>query len=193
MIYSVDSAHFKTLLCDAALQGSSNALAESQSYEADGVMAVLPYEKWLAVLMKTDELKDPNHFTRIRKHAEGLGVLDEDTVDEVLNNPDNERTIIRILLEGIKSSSSNLRELNKDLLNLQDYVGRQPQLIPKLMEDKDAVPRLVEILQDNSRVHQQVGSQYSCPFFYSCLPDHLTTIYHLIYIFYIFSAQRRGF
>ena len=165
MIYSVDSAHFKTFLC-------SNAPAESQSDEADELAAVLPYEEWLTMLMKTDELKDPKHFTRIRKHAEELGVL-EDVYDYTaqLDNPAIKSTIVRTLLEGIKSSS-NLSELNKDLLNLQDYVGRQPQLIPTLMEDKDAVPRLVEILQYNSRVQQQVGSQYSCPFFYICQPDH---------------------
>ena len=173
MIYSVDSAHFKTFLC-------SNAPAESQSDgadELDELAAVLPYEEWLTMLMKTDELKDPNHFTRIRKHAEELGVLEDvDDYTAQLDNPAIKSTIVRILLEGIKSSNlsnlSNLTELNKDLLNLQDYVGRQPQLIPTLMEDKDAVPRLVEILQDNSRVQQQVGSQYSMSFFYICLPDH---------------------
>ena len=166
MIYSVDSAHFKTFLC-------SNAPAESQSNEADELD--LPYEEWLTMLMKTDELKDPNHFTRIRKHAEELGVLEDvdDYTAAQLDNPAIKSTTVRTLLEGIKSSKlSNLRELNKDLLNLQDYVGRQPQLIPTLMEDKDAVPRLVEILQDNSRVQQQVGSQYSMSFFYICLPDH---------------------
>jgi len=180
MIYSVDSAHFETFLCDAALEGSINAPAESQSDEADALVdaLVLPYEEWLTVLMKIDELKYPKHFTRIRKHAEELGVLDDvnDYTAEI-DNPVIKSTIVRTLLEGIKSSSSNLRELNKDLLNLQDYVGRQPQLIPTLMEDKDAVPRLVEILQDNSRVQQQVGSQYSCPFFYSCLPDHHIDLY----------------
>tara|TARA_B100001027_G_C16242317_1_gene320043 strand:- start:139 stop:606 length:468 start_codon:yes stop_codon:yes gene_type:complete len=154
MIYSVDCAHFKTFLC-------SNAPAESQSNEADAL--VLPYEEWLTVLMKTDELKDPNHFTQIRKHAEELGVLeDEDDYTAQLDNPAIKSEIVRELLEGIKSSI-NIR--GEKILNLQDYVGRQPQLIPTLMEDKDAVPLLVELLQDNSRVQQQVGSQYSCLFF----------------------------
>ena len=164
MIYSVDSAHFKTFLC-------SNAPAESQSNEADAL--VLPYEEWLTVLMKTDELKDPNHFTQIRKHAEELGVLEDvDDYTAQLDNPAIKSAIVCALLEGIKSSS-NFRDWRKELLNLQDYVGRQPQLIPTLMEDKDAVPRLVELLQDNARVQQQVGSQYSCLFFIIvCLTNH---------------------